>query len=193
MNKKKRNIKKKKLAVFLLVSIMIFLVILFNQSGKNFDNVASFDSANEDYKCPDCNVILIIIDALRPDNLGCYGYEKNTSPNIDRLAEQGILFKNAFSSAPFSGASIASLMTSLAPYHLYVCNGCKIGERTALAMRLRENGFITRAVVDNGNFAKGSGFERGFEEHIEGSNYFSNGSSITKIISDRLQEDKDQK
>ncbi len=46
--------------------------------------------------CPGCNVIVILIDTLRADHLPCYGYERNTAPNICALAEEGFLFKNMF-------------------------------------------------------------------------------------------------
>jgi len=42
-------------------------------------------------------IILIVIDSLRQDHLGCYGYKRNTSPNIDDLAKESFLFKHAFS------------------------------------------------------------------------------------------------
>lgn len=52
-------------------------------------------------------------DALRPSNLGCYGYEKNTSPNIDRLADNGVSFKNVIATSPHTVPSVISLMTGL--------------------------------------------------------------------------------
>jgi arylsulfatase A-like enzyme len=61
------------------------------------------------------NVILITIDALRPDHLGCYGYRRDTSPNIDKLAKEGILFTQAISQSTFTISSLVSLYTSLYP------------------------------------------------------------------------------
>jgi hypothetical protein len=46
------------------------------------------------------NVIYVFIDALRPDHLGVYGYARNTSPNLDKLAARSSLFENAFTPAP---------------------------------------------------------------------------------------------
>jgi hypothetical protein len=43
------------------------------------------------------NRLSIGIDTLRPDHLGCYGYQRNTSPAIDRLAQEGVLFQNTIS------------------------------------------------------------------------------------------------
>lgn len=61
------------------------------------------------------NVIFIVVDALRADHLSCYGYFRNTSPNIDRLAKEGVLFKNAFSQGSETLVSIPAMFTSLYP------------------------------------------------------------------------------
>ena len=56
-------------------------------------------------------VILFVIDTLRADHLGCYGYEKETSPNIDRLADEGVLFENAYPSDVPTQPSFTSMFT----------------------------------------------------------------------------------
>ncbi len=61
------------------------------------------------------NVVLITIDALRPDHLGCYGYKRATSPNIDKLAQDGVLFTQAISQTSWTAASLMSLLTSTYP------------------------------------------------------------------------------
>ena len=61
------------------------------------------------------NVVLIVIDALRPDHLSCYGYHKNTSPNIDYLAKNGIIFENAFSTTNVTDPSITTILSGLYP------------------------------------------------------------------------------
>jgi len=62
------------------------------------------------------NLIIIVLDAARPDHFSCYGYQRETTPNIDHLAQEGVLFKNAFSVAPYTIASTTSLFTSLYPF-----------------------------------------------------------------------------
>jgi len=59
------------------------------------------------------NVLFIVCDALRPDHLGCYGYNKNTSPFIDKLAKEGCLFKNTISNCNHTLPGIVSLFTGL--------------------------------------------------------------------------------
>lgn len=61
------------------------------------------------------NVILIVVDSLRADHLGCYGYYRNTSPNIDKLANEGVLFSRAFSQGARTLVSLPSMFTSLYP------------------------------------------------------------------------------
>ena len=64
---------------------------------------------------PSPNILLITVDSLRPDHLSCYGYSRNTSPNIDKLARQGVIFKQAIAQASWTWPSMHSLITSLYP------------------------------------------------------------------------------
>ena len=61
------------------------------------------------------NIVLISIDTLRADHLGLYGYHRNTSPNIDQLGQQSIVFEQAFSAAGYTLASHTSLFTGVYP------------------------------------------------------------------------------
>jgi arylsulfatase A-like enzyme len=61
------------------------------------------------------NILWIVIDSLRADHLSCYRYHRNTTPNIDRIAAEGLLFENAFTTAPWSLPSCASMLTGLYP------------------------------------------------------------------------------
>ena len=63
------------------------------------------------------NLVLIDIDTLRADHLGCYGYFRNTSPNLDRLAKEGVLFKDSHATAIATGPGQTSIITGLAPIH----------------------------------------------------------------------------
>lgn len=75
-------------------------------------------------KGSDFNVVLITIDTLRADHLGCYGYARNTSPFIDYLAENGVLFQNALASISHTTPSHASIFSSLYPVqHGILING----------------------------------------------------------------------
>lgn len=63
----------------------------------------------------DPNVLVLVIDALRPDHLGCYGYPRATSPALDALAKRGILFTDATSASTYTRASVASIFASVYP------------------------------------------------------------------------------
>ena len=63
------------------------------------------------------NCILIVIDTLRADHLGCYGYFRDTSPHLDRLAEAGVLFRNFHATAIPTGPGFTSIITGLSPIH----------------------------------------------------------------------------
>ena len=110
-------------------------------------------------------IILVDIDTLRADHLGCYGYERDTSPEIDRFAEQAARFEWAFSQGPNTPPSQASILTSLYPStHGRIFDAEKISEKAeALAESLAAAGYRTAAFVDGGLMSKGFGLEQGFE------------------------------
>jgi arylsulfatase A-like enzyme len=66
------------------------------------------------------NIVFVLIDTLRSDHLGCYGYDRATSPFIDELAASGMLFERAFAQAPWTAPSVASIFTSRYPSELGV-------------------------------------------------------------------------
>ena len=75
------------------------------------------------------NIVLISIDSLRADHLGCYGYPKPTTPGIDRLASEGLRFENAVSTTSWTLPSHASMFTGLYSYtHGLVDNGLRLGD-----------------------------------------------------------------
>ncbi len=112
------------------------------------------------------NLVIVVLDTLRPDHLGCYGYERDTSPNLDRWAAQSVLFENAQSAAPWTAPSLISLMTSLYPSVHGVASFWEPGQMnervTTLAEVLSERGYWTAAFTDGGyakaQFGLGQGF-----------------------------------
>ena len=61
------------------------------------------------------NILVYLVDTLRPDRLGCYGYERPTSPNVDAFAEEATLFENAVGQSSWTRASMASIFTGVWP------------------------------------------------------------------------------
>ena len=112
------------------------------------------------------NAILISIDTLRPDHLGCYGYPRDTSPTLDALAAAGVRFEDVTAAAPWTLPSHASMLTGLYPSH----HGVKDHEQrlpdkiVTLAEEFRDHGYQTFAVVNTHNvgapeFQLGQGFD----------------------------------
>ncbi len=62
------------------------------------------------------NILLIVVDTLRPDHLGCYGYHRPTSPCLDDLAEQGAVLESLWSPSNFTAPAFTSLFTGLYPH-----------------------------------------------------------------------------
>jgi len=99
---------------------------------------------------PARHIILISVDTLRADRLGCYGYAKVPTPHIDRLARDGVLFKNAATSTPLTLPAHASLFTGRSPLrHGVVDNfGYRLDEEeVTLAEELRRAGFATGGFI----------------------------------------------
>src|SRR5262245_59405713 len=96
------------------------------------------------------NVVLVTIDTLRADRLGCYGYPQVETPNLDALAQRGALFENAIAQAPLTAPSHASIMTGLYPTRHKVrdTGGFVLSpEFPTLATILRQQGWDTAAFV----------------------------------------------
>jgi arylsulfatase A-like enzyme len=97
------------------------------------------------------NIILVSADALRADHLACYGYERATSPNIDRFGRESLLFENVVSPAPWTLPSFSSVFTSVYPsLHGANLNTTRLLEtEITLPEILRSQGYTTAAYVNN--------------------------------------------
>ena len=95
------------------------------------------------------NVLLISVDTLRADRMSCYGYSRNTSPNLDRLLAEGIRFTRARTVEPLTAPALASMLTSLAPHeHGSTRNGLRVrDDLPSLPRILRRQGYRTAAFV----------------------------------------------
>jgi len=111
------------------------------------------------------NVILISLDTLRADHLGCYGYGRATSPNMDKLAAESVLFKNTFATAPWTLPSHVSLLTGLDDINHQVYSGANKMDPgiPTLADYMRQAGYLTAAFT-GGGFVNGLyGLSKGFD------------------------------
>ena len=116
------------------------------------------------------NVFIIAVDTLRADHLGCYGYPRNTSPNIDELALDSVKFNSCYTPSPLTTPAFASVLTSLPPYkHGAKRNGLSIFDRIGtLPQFLKEQGYRTGAFVSNWTLKKDlTHLDRGFDTYEE--------------------------
>jgi arylsulfatase A-like enzyme len=112
------------------------------------------------------NIILISIDTLRADHVGVYGYERDTTPNIDRFARESVIFMETAATAPKTLPSHASIFTSLLPsHHGGLSNrGFRLSDdAVTMAEILRDKGYRTVSFNDGGLMAEAFGFSQGFE------------------------------
>jgi arylsulfatase A-like enzyme len=112
----------------------------------------------------DMNVILIVIDTLRADHLGSYGYHEATSPSLDAFAQAGARFAHSYSNAAWTKPSVASIFTSLYPSEHGATHFEVIlpGAVRTLAEILFDAGFGTYAQVTNPNLKSIFNFDQGF-------------------------------
>jgi arylsulfatase A-like enzyme len=111
------------------------------------------------------NLIVISIDTLRADHLGCYGYDKPTSPLLDKLATQGVLFENASATSPWTLPSHGSLLTGFYPSQIGLSSA--VGklplDAETLATLISPHNFSTAAIVNSIYISERYGLNRGFD------------------------------
>ncbi|MBU0755531.1 MAG: sulfatase [Planctomycetes bacterium] len=126
------------------------------------------------------NIIVLLIDTLRKDQLGVYGSTKSLSPCFDRLARENVCFKNAIAPCSWTKPSVASLMTGLYPgtHGAIVFNARKNRSATdgflmlskkheTLAERMKAAGYRTAAFATNPHIIPGFNFDQGFDEFTQ--------------------------
>jgi arylsulfatase A-like enzyme len=114
---------------------------------------------------PRPNVVIYLVDTLRQDHLGVYGYERDTSPGVDALAEDSIAFEQAFATSSWTKASTGSLLTGLQPrQHGAVSRNSPLSAQAELLSEiLRSMGYYCAAIITNPFVAEHWGFNRGYD------------------------------
>jgi len=122
------------------------------------------------FSCPSAknlqpNVILISIDTLRADHVGIYGYQKNTTPNIDQIAREGIYFSHAFTTSPWTLPAHISLFTGLPPsVHMVERQDTRLNKKIQTIPEIfQANGYSTGGIITLPFVAQQYGFSRGFD------------------------------
>jgi choline-sulfatase len=154
---------------FLIKAFMVTILTFLPGTSSLVINDLKADVLEGDY-----NIILITIDTLRSDHLSCYGYERKTSPNIDKIADNGIIFKKAIAPSSWTAPSMVSLFTSVYPINHGIVQGVIKGGETlrqevfsdelvTFTQILKEKGYSTFGVASNLHLSEKLGFARGFD------------------------------
>jgi arylsulfatase A-like enzyme len=148
------------LASFALVFFMDLNTLTFPEADQEF-------SKSSDRRP---NIIMVTVDALRPDHISCYGSEKVYTPNIDRIAKEGVQFKNCFSVAPWTRPSMASIMTSLYPSQHGALMNVIMDEASFHTIQILEEGYFSNRNVTLTEVLKDFGYYNvGFYPNISAS------------------------
>ncbi len=116
------------------------------------------------------NILVLSVDTLRADHLGCYGYARDTSPNIDALASKALLYRDAQAPAPWTLPSHASMLTGRHAFDLGIVSeqSAMPADVSSVASVLFDAGYTTAGFVDSspaGFVGADRGFDRGFETY----------------------------
>jgi choline-sulfatase len=135
------------------------------------------------------SIVLIVIDCLRPDHLGCYGYTRDTSPTIDALANIGWRYEHAYAVAPWTKPSIASLFSSLLPAgHGLVNPDQSAPDQLLLLAEVMRNAGYKNFFINGGNvfLKKDFNLHQGFHSYDYLSQRTRNASDLTKTFLARV-------
>ena len=115
---------------------------------------------------PPPNVILISLDTVRADHLSVYGYPRSTTPNLERLAEEGLVFEQAFTQTPWTVPSHMSVFTSLYPSVHSITHLTPQSDMSAMIPEiLRDAGYLTAGFVAP-VLSEDYGFAKGFDYYL---------------------------
>src|SRR5713101_4653872 len=119
-------------------------------------------------KPPRPNILIITVDTLRADRVGCYGYPGGLTPSVDALAKDGVVFERGVAQVPLTFPSHAAIFTGTYPFY----NGVRdftaqpLNDRfRTLAESLKANGYATGAVVSSFVLDRSWGLARGFDSY----------------------------
>jgi len=142
----------------------------------------------------DLNVLFVLVDTLRSDRLGAYGYERPTSPWIDELARTGIRFADVVAQSSWTKTSMASLWTGTYPARNGVLRWGHALPGAALmpAERLAQAGFRTAGIFRNGWVAANFGFGQGFHDYVRPIANSSGGEPTRSLLPHERLEGSDE-
>jgi arylsulfatase A-like enzyme len=144
------------------VACLVLLLPLLRMEG-GASSAATVSKSDQLTRMP--NILMVTLDTTRADHLGAYGYERIDTPAFDSLADEGILFEEAFAQIAVTGPSHLGLMSGTGPWrHGNLLNGVPLpADIELLSSRLLASGYQTGAFVSAYVLNGGLGFDRGFQ------------------------------
>jgi choline-sulfatase len=144
---------------------MLFLVVFLGGCGDSTDEGRPSAEAVPPEPTPPPDVLLIVVDTLRADHVGCYGHDRDTTPTLDQLAAGGTLFEVAYAPLGSTTPSLSTLFTGRSPIsHGVVSNGKELPESLAtLAETFQGAGYRTIGVASSHMAGSRWGLQQGFE------------------------------
>jgi arylsulfatase A-like enzyme len=135
--------------------------------GDRVSRAGSSDGA-VDGKSGAGNVLFLVVDTLRADHLALYGYENGSTPNLDRFADEAIVFDQAFTNSSWTRPSFASILTGRLPssHGVMAKSDALPDSLTTLPEALKANGYTTAGYATNFNVAPYFNFHQGFDEYV---------------------------
>jgi len=115
------------------------------------------------------NILVFVSDALRADHLSCYGYERETTPNIDEFAAEHTKYENAFSPSTWTRSVAPSILTGTYPsiHGVKTLDDFFTADLPRWPEVLKDVGYNTVGISAIGNVSSGIGFDRGFDQFID--------------------------
>lgn len=153
----------------------IYLYLLAENSNMIKKETPKSKLSIEDLSCPECNLVIISLTNTRKDHIGIYGYERDTTPNIDKFFNNSLIFENAFAPASWTLPVAVSFFTSLFPYTHNVMDRydkSKLSDEVLTFTEiLKDNGYKTAAFTGGGDYNRYFNIIQGFDSYIDESNY----------------------
>jgi arylsulfatase A-like enzyme len=134
------------------------------------------------------DILLVTVDSLRHDHIGCYNYERETTPFLDEFAATANRFTNAFANACMTRLSFPTILTSSYP-SMYGGPERMSDQRTLLAAALSAGGYETAGFHSNLYLSADFGYDRGFDEFFDSKTDPNAGLRLKEAVKERIDED----
>ncbi len=142
------------------------------------------------------NIVVVVQDTQRRDRLTPYGYARDVSPNLARVAERGTVFDNAYSTSSWTWPSTASLLTGMLPaqHGVHSDRSCYLDRRLrVLPEALREAGYRTAGFSGSRIVLPGKGFDQGFQRFDSFRGTFRKSADLVPLALDWMREHADER